>query len=135
MPFPLSPSRNEQMVVRMLLDQHSLDQAGNKGQSPASQPEGGLLDLKQASQTPELNTRSPETLWEPPSLPLFESGEQMSTFWKCPPANTWVVLTRNQMPHSLPQAPPYLRQEGMGVGQSIAVVKEHEPAGNPVTIT
>lgn len=63
--------------------------------------------------------------------------EQMSTFWKCPPANTCVVLTRNQMPHSLPQAPPYLRQlqEGMGVGQSTAVVKEHKPAGDPLTIT
>lgn len=64
--------------------------------------------------------------------------EQMSTFWKCPPANIWVVLTRNQMPHSLPQALPYLRQlqEDMDVDQSIViVVKEPEPAGGPVTIT
>lgn len=63
--------------------------------------------------------------------------EQMSTFWKYPPANVWVVLTRNQMPHSLPQAPPYLRQlqEGMGVGQSTALVKEGEPEGDPVATT
>lgn len=31
------------MVVRMLLDHHSEDHSGTKGQGPVSQPEWGLL--------------------------------------------------------------------------------------------
>lgn len=63
--------------------------------------------------------------------------EQMSTFWKCPPANTWAVLTRNQVPHRLSQAHPPMRQlqEDMGVGQDTAMVKEHESGEDSVAIT